>query len=313
MLPVLTVFAIYHVLKRRITILHGHGFLSGVVCMVTSAFTRVPYVMTIQSADFTIYHPEVRLNLLVRLQAALERLVYRRAHVCHAVSRDLCNHYERQSRKDCVLIPNGVNMNHHHPISLEDRRNVRKRFGIEDDALVVSTVGRLEPKAGIPELIKAFALFRKSNERARLVVVGDGSLRYVLEKQVQDAGLTESVYFLGGQSYADVGPIVASSDIFARTPRSEGFGIVFIEAMAAGIPVIGTSVGGIPDFIKDGKTGLLVPPEDPDATVQALQQLVTDDDLYAQLRSNALLLIEREYNWDSIAKKIGMLYNKTYH
>lgn len=304
MMPILLGYTIYLTLTKHITLLHANGFFSGLVCLATRALTGVPYVLTIQSADFTIYHEEVGLNFIVRLQDFFERMVYRHAVVCHAVSNDLCAHYMRQGAKACVMIPNGVETNLFKPITVDERQKLRTEHNIPQDAFVISNISRIEPKNGVSELIDAVAVVVKENPNVLLMLIGSGSKREELEAYVREKGLEKHVRFMGQVKYENVGPLVAMSDAFARTPRAEGFGIVFLEAMAAGVPVIGTRTGGIPDFIEHDVTGLLCEVRDVESIAQALRRLATDPTLRERLVANATTMIRERYDWDVIAERV---------
>ncbi len=304
MMPILLCYTIYLIFTERITLLHANGFFSGLICLTAHALTGVPYVLTIQSADFTIYHEEVSLNFIVKMQDFFEKLVFRHAAVCHAVSNDLCAHYLRQGVTSCVMIPNGVETRLFKPIDSNERQVLRDRYTIPRDAFVISNISRLEPKNGVSELIDAVAELIHEHPQILLVLIGSGSKREELEVYVRDKGLEKHVRFMGQVAYGDVGPIISLSDAFARTPRAEGFGIVFLEAMSAGVPVIGTRTGGIPDFIEHDVTGLLCEVRDVDSIAWALRRLVTDEALRERLVLNATKMVHERYDWDVVADRI---------
>lgn len=304
MMPILFGYTLYITIAKRATLLHANGFFSGLICLAVHALTGVPYVLTIQSADFTIYHEEVSLNFIVKLQDFFERMVYRHAAVCHAVSNDLCAHYKRQGASSCVMIPNGVETSLFKPITPDERQALRDQHNIPQDAFVISNISRIEPKNGVAELIDAVAVIAREHPDVLLMLIGSGSKREELEQYVRDKGLEKQVRFMGQVKYENVGPLVAMSDVFARTPRAEGFGIVFLEAMAAGVPVIGTRTGGIPDFIEHDVTGLLCEVRDIDSIAQALRRLVTDTLLRECLVTNATTMVRERYDWDVIAERI---------
>ncbi|MCI0619609.1 glycosyltransferase family 4 protein [Candidatus Wolfebacteria bacterium] len=302
-LPVLLFQSLRLIRKEHITLMHANGFFSGLVCAGAHVLSGVPYVITIQSADFTIYHPEVRLNALVWLQEVFERWVYRRAVLCHAVSNDLVSHFKNQGRSDAIMIPNGVETTFFRPVAEDERDSVRTRLGTSPDASMVATISRLEHKNGVHDLIDAVAILFRQHRNICLVIAGDGSQREYLEKKVAARGLTENVLFLGGVPKEEVGSIIASADVFARTPLSEGFGISFLEGMAAGVPVVATPVGGIPDFIEDGVTGVFAEAGNPASIAEAVGRVLTDKKLRAALVANGLKLTQEKYNWDIIAER----------
>ncbi len=302
-LPVLFWQTVRAVRKLRHPLIHANGFFSGLVCYFVSLVTGVPYVITIQSADFTIYHPEAR--FVVRLQMAVERAIYKRARVCHAVSNDLCVHYKRQGIEHAVMIPNGVEMNVFKPIRGDEKQRVRGAFGLPLDKPVIVTTSRLEHKNGVQDLIVAVSKL----PGVYLAIAGDGSRRAELEMLAREHNAADRILFLGHVMHEKVGELVACADVYARTPLSEGFGIVFLEAMAAHVPVVATPVGGIPDFLKDGVTGLFGETENADSIAQALSRALTDEALRASLIANASALVAETYDWDAITKR---LYDEVY-
>lgn len=302
-LPFLFWKTLMKVKKEQRALMHANGFFSGLVCYFVSLVTGVPYVMTIQSADFTIYHPEAR--FVVRLQMAVERAIYGRARVCHAVSTDLCAHYKRQGIGACVMIPNGVETNVFKPLKSEDRERVRDVFGLPQHKHVVVTTSRLEHKNGVQDLIVAVSKLPD----VYLAVVGNGSKRAELEALAREHSVADRVLFLGQVLHERVGELVASADVYARTPLSEGFGIVFLEAMAAQVPVVATPVGGIPDFLEDGVTGLFATAGDPESIAKTLSRALTDVELRGKLIENGSRLVSERYDWDQITSRLeGEVY-----
>ncbi|MBU1102183.1 glycosyltransferase family 4 protein, partial [Patescibacteria group bacterium] len=108
----------------------------------------------------------------------------------------------------------------------------------------------------------------------------------------------------------DVPKYLAISDVFVRPSLSEGLGNSFLEAMAAGVPIIGTKVGGIPDFLRDGETGLFCEARNPQSIAEKITLLLSDEILRQRLIANARKLVEEKYNWDNIAQKMGNIFEK---
>lgn len=167
-------------------------------------------------------------------------------------------------------------------------------------------VGRLEPMKGIDTLIEAFKKVRSTHGGATLRIVGNGSERARLEKLA--AGI-EGVTFVGGVKHDEVAREYAAAEVFCGLSRSEAFGNVFIEAQAGGCAVVGTNIQGIPDIVKDGVTGLLVPPNDPTAAADAIGRLFHDGALRGRLteegRKNAAA-----YDWNGIAERYAAVYDE---
>ena len=173
---------------------------------------------------------------------------------------------------DPRLIPNGIPTDEYAP-DPHTRAQWRQAHGIEPHATVLTHVGRFAPPKNHALLIEAFAQVR-SDAPLYLLLVGGGELENAVREQVAGLGLQERVRFLGVR--ADVADILRASDVFVLSSRWEGNPMSVMEAMAAGLPVVSTAVGGVPELVRAGVTGLLVPSEDAGALAQAMQALVDD-------------------------------------
>jgi glycosyltransferase involved in cell wall biosynthesis len=173
---------------------------------------------------------------------------------------------------DPPLIPNGIPTDEYAP-NPDTRAQWRQAHGIEPRATVVTHIGRFAFQKNHALLVEAFAQVR-SDAPLYLLLVGGGELENAVREQVAGLGLQERVRFLGVR--ADVADILRASDVFVLSSRWEGNPLSVMEAMAAGLPVVSTAVGGVPELVREGVTGLLVPSEDAGALAQALQALVDD-------------------------------------
>ena len=171
---------------------------------------------------------------------------------------------------DPPLIPNGIPTDEYTP-DPNKRAQWRQAHGIETHATILTHVGRFAPPKNHALLIEAFARVRTSAP-LYLLLVGGGELENTVREQVAALGLESRVCFLGIR--ADVADILRASDAFVLSSRWEGNPMSVMEAMAAGLPVVSTAVGGVPELVRDGETGLLVPSEDTGALAQAIQALV---------------------------------------
>ncbi|QEK95515.1 glycosyltransferase family 1 protein [Achromobacter insolitus] len=152
---------------------------------------------------------------------------------------------------------------------------VRRELGLPDDALVIGCVAVMRADKGHRDLIDAFHRIAAIFPNAHLVLVGEGQpLAGQLQAQAQALGLAPRVHFTGRRD--DIGNVLMAFDVFALPTLREALGTVFIEAAAMGLPVVGTNVGGVPETMQAGVTGLLVPPADPEALAGALEGLLAD-------------------------------------
>jgi len=187
---------------------------------------------------------------------------------------------------DPPLIPNGVPTDEYAP-DPDTRAQWRQAHGIEPYATVLVHVGRFAPPKNHALLIEAFAQVR-ADAPLYLLLVGGGELENAVREQVAELGLQGRVRFLGVR--ADVADILRASDVFVLSSRVEGNPMSVMEAMAAGLPVVSTAVGGVPELVREGETGLLVPPNDTGALARALQALVDDP-----ARRRAMGAVARQY------------------
>ncbi len=166
-------------------------------------------------------------------------------------------------------------------LSAEDRRAVRSSLQIGDSERMLLTVGRLSFEKGHADLIQSFAKVASRDPRACLVIVGDGPERPKIEKDAARLGITDKLRLTGHQS--NVAPYYGAADIFVLPSHSEGSPNALLEGMAAGLPCVATSVGGVPEIASDGKTALIVPARDMDSFAQAVERVLADQELAARL------------------------------
>jgi glycosyltransferase involved in cell wall biosynthesis len=185
-------------------------------------------------------------------------------------------------------------------------RAVRASLGISDEALVVGFAGRLEPVKGPEFFIRAAAIVRHLVPGARFLVVGDGSLRPSLEEEAGRLGIADAVHFVGWQD--DVNSFYGAMDILLLSSLNEAVGRSILEAQAVGVAVVATRVGGVPEIIQDGVTGILVPPHDAEALARATEKLLTDSALRASLTKAGRERVEKLFSDRAMVKRFEELY-----
>lgn len=207
------------------------------------------------------------------------------------------------------VVPNGVDVGlfaKEYP--KEEILALRKSLGFADQAVIMVTASRLAAKNGVGDVIQAL---KQLPEHFCFYICGNGELEKKLKKLTNDLGLEKRVKFAGYQSHESLPKILKASDIFIRPSISEGLGNAFLEAMAAGLPTIGTLVGGIPDFLKDGETGLVCEPKNSASIAQAIlraSQLTLEERIH--LHQNAMKLINEKYNWEYIAPRLRHIFKE---
>lgn len=176
-------------------------------------------------------------------------------------------------------------------------------------------VGRLIERKGIPYLIEAFALLRKDVD-AQLLLVGKGVLHDELAQQIDQSGLQDSVKLLSDIGNEALAELYLSSTVFVLPAivdskgDTEGLGVVLIEAMTFGLPVVASNVGGIPDVVINERTGLLVPEKDPRALAEALKRVIADPETADKFTVNAQKHIESCFSWHAVIEKLDILYGR---
>lgn len=231
-----------------------------------------------------------------RRQIALQRLAYRCAThvVANSPSAVEILREERVTSPRIALIANGVDLAAHR--TPRAARPVRR----------VITVANLRPEKSHETLVAAAAILATSCPELRFQVVGDGSRRGELEALARARGVDGVMEFLGHRD--DVPGLLAGADIFVLPSRSEAFPNGAIEAMASGLPVIASAVGGLRDLIEAGRTGLLVPPADPEALADAVRSLVRAPERAAALGAAAGDEVRARYAFDRMVAAFDSLY-----
>lgn len=226
--------------------------------------------------------------------------------VCGAFAKELSRAGVRQGR--ITVCHNSVNAPRR--VTNDEREVLKNQLGLADDELIVLAVGRLSREKGHSDLVEALALLRESNPelRLKLLVVGEGPERERLMRSVKTAGLSERVLFVG--QVEDVAPYYAIADVLALPSHSEGSPNVLLEAMAAGVPVVATSVGGVPEIALADKSALLAPPHDPLLFASALHRLLSDCELAQTLSVNASARVASHFSPQSYAESLIRIYQE---
>lgn len=286
---------------------------------------------------YKLFHPGVRyvLNLQEGLSAAemerkasmiwyLYKMIFNEADAIHALSKYLADfaHNNVGVKKPIEVIPNGVDYEKFSvTLNSEDRNSIRSNYGFTAGDFVLVTTSRLVPKNGVEYIIESLGLnVQPASPEVKLLIIGQGFLEQQLKQKVNELKLDERVKFAGFVDNDSLPKILASCDAFVRPSLSEGFGVSFVEAMAAGIPVIATQVGGIKDFLVDPSqdhssdgtlaTGLACLPSDSASIAAAVYKLRHDRALSLRLVNNARQMVKTRYDWKVIVSSISRILEK---
>jgi len=227
--------------------------------------------------------------------------------VCQPFARDLSRN-TGVALDDISVLHNSIRPQL--PAPDTEAQAVRSRFGVADDESLILAVGRLSKEKAHIDLIAAFSGLRKSTPEvnAKLIIVGDGPERGRLEAAAESFGCKESVVFAGQSS--DVWPFYFAADVFVLPSHSEGSPNVLLEAMAAGIPIVATEAGGVPEMVEHNQSALLVPASDPPALGAAIARVLTEDDLAQRLTANASSLVGTRYAPENYVRTLVEIYRE---
>lgn len=269
--------------------------------------TNIPFLLTLQEGD-SFEHIYRR----VRYIRKSFNTIFRRADGIQAISRYLLAWGRDMGFVGTVgsVIPNGVNIEQFtRPFDAEDISAKRASFGFPADAFICITSSRLEIKNGIADVIDAMTVLPKD---VCFVICGSGSLESDMRARVNRLGLSKRIFFAGFVKPEDLPLYLKASNLFIRPSLSEGLGNAFLEAMASGIITLGTPVGGIPDFLEEGKTGFFVDVKNPQSIADVVERVRSYDDITLDaIRTRAKTMVCTTYNWDDIARDMELLFNAT--
>jgi glycosyltransferase involved in cell wall biosynthesis len=246
---------------------------------------------------------------LGRIAQAAPRWIYRRADAFACISREI----EREAlacgiaRERVHYLPNAIDMTRFRPAADDEKRRARQQIGVPEEAIVCLFVGRLSREKGLMELMEAW----RSVTGAMLLIggpdmdghpwnVGPAAREFVVRHQLES-----SVRFLG--SISDVASLLRVADVVIQPSHFEALGLSAIEALASGVPVIASAVGGLLDFMVDGQNGRLCPPQDSPALAAAIRSVVDDGAMRRRLAAGARASVLAEYDEAIVSERFGAL------
>jgi glycosyltransferase involved in cell wall biosynthesis len=204
----------------------------------------------------------------------------------------------------------GVDTNRFFP-SPEARRSWAADFGIHPDEIIISTVSVLRAFKNPQTIIQACGLLAKRLVRFKLLVAGDGAMLTDLQKLATDLGVADRIHWLG--YCADPLSLLQASDIFVLASTGEAFGLVLTEAMACGVPVVGSRSGAIPEIVEDGVTGLLATPRDEVSFADAIERLARDKHLRREMGANSLARVQEKFTLETDAESTLRIYDSVWN
>ncbi len=300
-------------------LIHSHYWMSGVAALELKAAWQAPVVHMFHTLGLMKQRvarspSEVEGDYRLKGEKDVLRLADRIVAATPAELAQLQWLYQADTRK-IVIIPPGVDISRFYPIPPDEAKEV---IGVPPCESMLLYVGRIEPLKGIDVLIEALAVLQAENTTVCLVVIGGdpengeqapNEEMERLQSMCRQAGLKDLVTFLGKRSQDSLPYYYSAAEAVVVPSHYESFGMVALEAMACGTPVVASQVGGLAFLVQDGVTGYTVPVDDPQALAHRLSDLLQDHELRSRLGAQALV-VAHQYAWENIAARMIQLYRK---
>jgi glycosyltransferase involved in cell wall biosynthesis len=287
-----------YVMKVKPAIVHSFLFRANILARIAASLARVPLVISsvrVMGGEKTYYH-------------TIEKITSFMVNHYITVSESVKAHLVRTAgipERKITTIYNGIALNDHSAASHAEQQ---PPSGLKADDRLVLTVGRLHRQKGYDVLIRAFAQVRKEYSTLQLLIIGEGEEENSLKNLAKSLDLTDQVIFAGLRLDSD--RIFPLAELFVLPSLWEGMPNAVLEAMAAGKPVVATDVGGVPELVLHGETGLLVPPGDPDALARAILDLCADPVKAHTMGEAGRVRVHEHFRIAAMIEKTDGLYQK---
>jgi glycosyltransferase involved in cell wall biosynthesis len=280
----------------RPDIVHIHNFLSQMNAAPAAGRLGIPIVHTKHGRAVT------SLGRLPRLR----RYLYELSRAIVVVSKETGESFISKTGVDPSMVRVIYNGIHTGKYAGLDRTASRDALGFGGDVVVFGCISRLDPVKDHPTMLRALKKVCERRDGARLLIVGDGPERERIERLAGELSLGAKVHLAGFQE--DVAPYLAAMDAFIQPSIQEGLSLTILEAAAAGIPIMATPVGGTPEVIRDGETGVLVGVGDADSLAGAMERFIENPEPFALMARKAREAVERTFSIEAMARSYESLY-----
>ncbi len=285
---------------NRYDIVHTHGFKADLWGAIAGRLSGVPTIIsTIHNQEQYLKNPIIGLlekwiiapidDTIIVVSEGVKRFLIKTSGVS-----------EEKIRK----IYYGINPE---DTKVDKGKDIREELGINNDAPLIGCIGRLVEQKGHKYLIRAAGKVIEEFPEAKFLVAGKGKLEKNLKKLARKINLNSNIIFTGFRT--DIYSIIDQLDLIVMPSLWEGFGLIFLEAMALGKPIIATDVGGIPEVVKDKETGILISARDPEALAEAIIHLLKNDSLAARMGERGKLTIRERFPLSKMVKDTDLIYN----
>ena len=297
-------YLLYILKKKKIDLIHAHWSLpQGLLGIMAKYTLKVPCVTSLHGSDiFGLGHPIFR--SLNKLTIAHSDVLTANSRATAAMARNI------SGRENARLIPMGVNPDQFQKFAEVD--DLRKKLDL--NGKVILSVGRLIELKGTDYLIKALVKVFLEFPRAKAIIIGSGPRKDHLRNLTRDLQLSEQIVFIDKVPQEELVKYYSIADVFVlpsiinKAGETEGFGVVLLEAMACGLPAVGSDVGGISDIIQHEDTGLLAQQKDPQDLADQITKILSDERLRKKVIKNGHNLIHTQFSWEAVTDRFVEIY-----
>lgn len=303
--------------KMNYNLIHANFFMSGLVAMWLKEALNIPFVITFHALGFVRQIHQGKSDKFPPERIPIEKQIVQNADAiiaeCPQDKSDLIEYYSAPVEK-ITIIPCGFSAKEFYPVNREIACTL---LGLQTDEKILLQLGRMVPRKGVDNVVRCLGRLKDTGVPYRLIVVGGETdnpnpmacpeiarLQQIARKE----GFKDKVNFVGRKNLEVLKYYYCAAQIFISTPWYEPFGITPLESMACGTPVIGSNVGGIKYSVLDGKTGFLVPPNDPDALAAKVHLLTSDPALLLQMKRASIQRVKENFTWQKVANLVADLY-----
>jgi len=273
-------------------IVHAQSLIFAIPALISKKFLKIPYVVWGQGSDIYIR------NWFMKV---VSKTIIKNADSALALTKSMREVMQAIYNCDIPVVPNGID--------IEDYSDRPDKQDSETPRKRILFVGRLDPVKGVQYLLKAMKIVSKVLPEAKLILVGDGEERENLESLTNTLGLSDRVDFVGRISHEEIPDYLYQADIFVLPSLSEGFPLVILEAMACGLPIVATRVGGVPDIIEDGVNGYLVESGDFQEMAKKIIFILENEPLKLLISKNNRIKVQ-EFEWKNVINQLEQIYFK---
>lgn len=291
-------FKLLILIKRlKPTLVHFQGVNTATPGIISRKLFKIPFVVYGRGSD--VYQSW-------KFKTIISKHVLKNADGVISLTEYMKNEFKKITPCNVTVIPNGITLDRFKG----EKKQLREKLAFSADETVVIFLSRLNKVKGPKYLIEAAEIIQKQKIKYKVLIVGDGDEKCKLEALTKTKGLCENIFFIGEVPNKEVVEYLVLSDIFVLPTLSEGFGIVYIEAMASGLPIVTTKIMGVNELVEDGKNGFLVDTKNPEQIAEKIKVLISDKKLTEEI-SMANKKKATKYSWDRIVSKIEKVYKQS--